>query len=73
MTSKHAWMDQGSCTDQAHDPRWWDIDHPNLWWRGTPICTDCPVRIDCLRYAHGNPLLSGIYGGIAIKNGNPLT
>jgi hypothetical protein len=62
-------MTEAACSD--HDPLWWDTDHPRLWRHAIPICRACPVRVDCLRYGHGNPLASGVYGGIPLTNGTP--
>lgn len=66
-------MDDAACATGEHDTRWWDEDHPSLWDRGRAVCQiSCTVRSDCLTYGTSRRL-SGVYGGIPLKQGQPLT
>lgn len=67
-----AWRDQAACAD--YDPRYWDIDMRHLWPFGMAVCINkCPVRHEC-RIAHlGDRRSFGVYGGIAIHEGEQIT
>lgn len=56
------WMDLGSCTQI--DP---DLFFPDKGGSAIPakkVCRECPVRMQCLRYAMGNDPGHGIFGGL---------
>lgn len=61
------WMAQGKCAnDSSINPEWFFPNHPDvLGWGSTAvrICTDCPVRYQCLEYALKEHPLDGIWGG----------
>jgi len=48
---------------------------PNLWYTDDPkdqkvaqsICAECPIQVDCLRYAFNLRLEHGIWGGTTPK------
>lgn len=62
------------------DWEWWDdaacLPFPTGWWYADPhvnrhqtakaiqICNDCPVKAECLAYAHANNE-HGIWGGVS--------
>ena len=60
LFSHEPWLEDGACRP-----------YPTAWWFSTDlgeaaaarhICTDCPVRAECLEYAIARPALLGIWG-----------
>lgn len=68
----HGWMAQGKCaTDASINPEWFFPNQPDLLGWGataTRICTDCPVRYECLDYALESHPIDGIWGGTTYQD-----
>lgn len=60
----------GSLVRMGHDPDWWHpqprkVSDDNK--AAMRLCMDCPVRMDCLDYAH-RWRLTGIWGGAVLRH-----
>lgn len=70
------WMAQGKCaTDVSINPEWFFPSQPDLLgWGATAvrICTDCPVRYQCLDYAMKAHPIEGIWGGTTFQDRSTL-
>lgn len=62
------WMNNALCTDPTVDPEWFfpdgNIDKSFEVKIALRICSECPVRLQCLKYAVENYPLDGIWGGL---------
>lgn len=58
------WQDSALCS--KHDPELWFPETYNLGqgWLAKKICSECPVKIQCLEYAMTNRIVFGIWGGL---------
>jgi hypothetical protein len=60
-------MHLGLCVDHA-DPARWFTDRPTAGRAAAiAICSECPVRVDCLAYALARVDLAGIGGGTTAR------
>ena len=50
-----------------------DLDWPYGHGSAQAICTSCIVQRHCLADGLGNPFASGVYGGVPISKGQPVT
>jgi len=65
------WIYDAACT--AHDPRLWDVDNSHGWLEAITICRSCPVAQQCLDDALGDPTADGVYAGVVLEHGKPMT
>ena len=56
-----SWMERAACAGVGWDPF---FDGPELESALT-LCGTCTVRLDCLRFAIGEGLDSGVWGGLS--------
>lgn len=66
-----AWLDDAACA--SHDPRLWDVDNSPGWLEAITICRSCPVAQQCLDDALGDPTADGVYAGVVLDRGNPMS
>jgi hypothetical protein len=55
------WVDDAACANRL-DVDWFDLDCGLE--AAVQICRTCPVRQDCLNYAHEHDLTEGVWGGL---------
>ena len=56
------WQDDASC--KGLDPDIWFLDRVQSARTAKRICSDCPVRIECLVFALSNNERFGVWGGM---------
>lgn len=66
-----SWRESAACA--GINPDLWDIDQPTQWPQGAKICADCPVQQQCLKDHLGNLDAFGLYGGVPLWAGVPMT
>ena len=57
------WILNAGC--EGFPPNWWFPERGEDSSRAVGICTECPVRVDCLEYALGQGIKHGIWGGMS--------
>lgn len=61
------WMKSAACTDPSIDPDWFfpESEHVKdlICKLALKICTECPVRMECLQFAVDEWPVQGIWGG----------
>lgn len=65
------WMVQGLCSDTSLNPEWWfpetKCDAEKTAKIALDICSECPVKRECLEFALKNWPQHGIWGGLRNK------
>ena len=59
------WRSLAACRGMDPNDFHPDKGHSVTATRAKAVCAACPVREDCLRFAMGNDICVGIYGGLA--------
>lgn len=59
--SDESWMERAACSGVGWDP-FFDRPEPES---ALNLCRTCTVRLDCLRFAIGAGLDSGVWGGLS--------
>ena len=57
----HHWRDDALCRDFPQ--RWWFPEQGGAYQAALFVCSGCPSREPCLRYAIDNDITHGIWGG----------
>lgn len=60
----YKWADQAACKDLDLDMFFPERHVEVEAWK---ICTECPVRIECLTFAIENKIEYGIWGGFGLR------
>ena len=61
MNDPHHWRDDALCRDFPQ--RWWFPEQGGAYQAALFVCSGCPSREPCLRYAIDNDITHGIWGG----------